>query len=117
MEAEVLRRTAELAQANRSLVREVEGHKHTEAELKQRTQALESEIEERKRMQLEIERTHRELVETSRLAGMTEIATNVLHNVGNSLNSVNVSATLVADSMRKSRTGQSGQSRGPAAGT
>jgi ligand-binding sensor domain-containing protein/signal transduction histidine kinase len=104
LEAEVLRRTGELAQANQSLVREVEGHTHTEAELKQRTQALESEIEERKRMQLEVERSHQELLEISRLAGMTEIATNVLHNVGNILNSVNVSATLAAESMRKSRT-------------
>jgi C4-dicarboxylate-specific signal transduction histidine kinase len=37
------------------------------------------------------------------MAGMTEIATNVLHNVGNILNSVNVSATLAADSVRKSK--------------
>lgn len=44
-----------------------------------------------------------ELQRTSRRAGMTEIATNVLHNVGNVLNSVNVSATLLADTIRKSR--------------
>ena len=54
-------------------------------------------------MQLEVERTHQELLETSRLAGMTEIATNVLHNVGNILNSVNVSATLVARQHQESR--------------
>lgn len=35
-------------------------------------------------------------VKTARAAGMSEIATSVLHNVGNVLNSVNVSATLVA---------------------
>ena len=34
---------------------------------------------------------------------MAEVATNVLHNVGNVLNSVNVSATIVAESLRKSR--------------
>jgi len=96
LEAEVLNRTAELARANGSLQHEVEGHKRAEAELK-------CEIEERKRMQVEVERTHQELVETSRLAGMTEIATNVLHNVGNILNSVNVSATLAAHSVKKSR--------------
>jgi signal transduction histidine kinase len=34
---------------------------------------------------------------------MAEIATNVLHNVGNVLNSVNVSAGMVAENVRKSR--------------
>ncbi|WP_224245038.1 ATP-binding protein [Hyalangium gracile] len=46
---------------------------------------------------------HRTLLETSRKAGMAEIATGVLHNVGNTLNSVNVSATLVAERLRGSR--------------
>ena len=32
-------------------------------------------------------------MDTSRQAGMAEVATSVLHNVGNVLNSVNVSAT------------------------
>jgi len=36
-----------------------------------------------------------QLIEASRRAGMAEVATTVLHNVGNVLNSVNVSATLV----------------------
>ncbi len=39
----------------------------------------------------------RELIETSRLAGMAEVATGVLHNIGNALNSVNTSATLAAE--------------------
>jgi signal transduction histidine kinase/streptogramin lyase len=47
------------------------------------------------------ERTH-ELLDATRRAGMAEIATNVLHNVGNVLNSVNVSASLVEDVVRKS---------------
>ncbi len=44
-----------------------------------------------------------QLRDASRQAGMAEIATNVLHNVGNALNSVNVSASLVSDSVKKSR--------------
>jgi signal transduction histidine kinase len=103
LEAEVQSRTAELARANASLQHEVEGHQRAEVQLQQRTQSLEREIEEGKRMQLEIERAHQELLETSRLAGMTEIATNVLHNVGNVLNSVNVSASLVMDSVQQSK--------------
>lgn len=46
----------------------------------------------------------RQLRDASRQAGMAEVATNVLHNVGNVLNSVNVSATLVADGLKRSRT-------------
>src|SRR5579859_3015008 len=44
-----------------------------------------------------------ELVDTARQAGMAEIATNVLHNVGNVLNSVNVSANLVGEKVRGSK--------------
>jgi C4-dicarboxylate-specific signal transduction histidine kinase len=37
------------------------------------------------------------------MQGMAEVATGVLHNVGNVLNSVNVSATLLMDELRGSR--------------
>jgi PAS domain S-box-containing protein len=46
---------------------------------------------------------HRTLVDVSRQAGMAEIAKGVLHNVGNTLNSVNISTTLVTEQLRKSR--------------
>jgi signal transduction histidine kinase len=42
-----------------------------------------------------------QLRDASRQAGMAEIATNVLHNVGNVLNSVNISASLVTDRVKK----------------
>ena len=51
-----------------------------------------------------LEKANRELREMSRKAGMAEIANNVLHNVGNALNSVNVSAGLIADRIRDSKT-------------
>jgi PAS domain S-box-containing protein len=41
------------------------------------------------------EEQHKQLVDASRLSGMAEVATNVLHNVGNVLTSVNVSAALI----------------------
>jgi signal transduction histidine kinase len=44
-----------------------------------------------------------QLHDVSRQAGMAEIATNVLHNVGNVLNSVNISASIVTDRVRKPR--------------
>jgi signal transduction histidine kinase len=43
-----------------------------------------------------------ELLQTARAAGMSEIATGVLHNVGNVLNSVNVSATLMSQQVAQS---------------
>jgi signal transduction histidine kinase len=43
------------------------------------------------------------LVTTARQAGMAEIANSVLHNVGNVLNSVNVSAELVCAKLRESK--------------
>jgi PAS domain S-box-containing protein len=58
---------------------------------------------ERKAREMELERVHKELVTASREAGMAEVATNVLHNVGNILNSVNISASLVAERLRQSK--------------
>ena len=51
----------------------------------------------------ELKEAQGELVSTARQAGMAEIANNVLHNVGNVLNSVNVSASLIAERMRNSK--------------
>jgi PAS domain S-box-containing protein len=51
-----------------------------------------------------LERAQRELVDASRLAGMAEVATGVLHNVGNVLNSLNVSATILANGLKQSKT-------------
>lgn len=56
-----------------------------------------------KQAEAERSRLHRQLLETSRQAGMAEVATGVLHNVGNVLNSVNVSATLVTERVRESK--------------
>ncbi len=52
-----------------------------------------------KKAEEKLEQTSRELVSASRAAGMAEVATNVLHNVGNVLNSVNVSATTISDGL------------------
>lgn len=51
----------------------------------------------------ELEEKNTELVRMSRNAGMAEIATNVLHNIGNMLNNVNVSATMINDTLSQSK--------------
>ncbi|HLH56071.1 MAG TPA: ATP-binding protein, partial [Verrucomicrobiae bacterium] len=86
---QVRQRTSELHE-------EIDHHRRTEAR-------LEAEIAERKRMESEVERSHQELITASRQAGMAEVATSVLHNVGNVLNSVNVSAGLVSEKIRNSK--------------
>ncbi|MEO8425834.1 MAG: PAS domain-containing protein [Verrucomicrobiota bacterium] len=65
--------------------------------------SIRADITERKKTEAELEATHQQLLETSRQAGMAEVASNVLHNVGNVLNSVNVSATVLIDSVKKSK--------------
>ena len=66
------------------------------AELDQRNTELETALTDVKQMQSQ-------LVEVAHRAGMTEIAAGVLHNVGNVLNSVNVSVSVLNDSVRTSK--------------
>jgi two-component system NtrC family sensor kinase len=69
-------------------------------ELQGSNATLEDRVQERTR---ELHEAQSELVTTARQAGMAEIANNVLHNVGNVLNSVNVSADLIGGRMRDSK--------------
>jgi PAS domain S-box-containing protein len=59
-------------------------------------------ITAQKLAQNQLDEAHHKLLDASRLAGMAEVATSVLHNVGNVLNSVNVSATMAAEHVRNS---------------
>lgn len=59
-------------------------------------------ITARKQAEEELAKTYKNLVEASRLAGMAEVATGVLHNVGNVLNSLNVSSNLVTETVQRS---------------
>ncbi|ACB73454.1 sensor histidine kinase [Opitutus terrae] len=88
-----------------SLEKEVAQRVRAEAELQAQKQALEKEIEERKRVEREVENVHRQLVEASHRAGQAEVASSVLHNIGNVLNSVNVSTSLIGDRVRNLRLG------------
>src|SRR5439155_8009197 len=51
----------------------------------------------------QLDKLNRQLIDTSRSAGMADVATGVLHNVGNVLNSVSVAATVVGDRLRRSK--------------
>ena len=58
-------------------------------------------ITERRRSELELERVHEQLRTSARIAGMAEVATSILHNIGNVLTSVNVSASVVTLSLKR----------------
>ena len=69
----------------------------------ERTRELQEQMAAKEKAHAELAEAQRSLIETSRLAGMAEVATGVLHNVGNVLNSVSVSAGLVGDRLRQSK--------------
>jgi signal transduction histidine kinase len=71
--------------------------------LNQMTADLERREAERKAAAAHAEEMQSELLSVSRMAGMAEIATGVLHNVGNVLNSLNVSVSMISDQVRSSR--------------
>jgi len=55
------------------------------------------------RMIQDLTETQRELVRSAHLAGMAEIAGNVLHNVGNTVNSIETSTFLMRQALRDNR--------------
>jgi len=64
---------------------------------------LETEITRRRQLELEMAGLREQCTLAARQAGMAEVATGALHNVGNVLNSINVSASLMDQRLRQSR--------------
>ncbi|MDI6402090.1 two-component regulator propeller domain-containing protein, partial [Balneolaceae bacterium ANBcel3] len=86
-------RVYNIARQNKLLEEEVRKQTRT---LHEKNQTLEKTLDE-------LNRTKDQLVEKAHKAGMADIATNVLHDVGNILNSVNVSASVLNKTIDKSR--------------
>lgn len=74
-----------------------------ERRVQERTSELQEQVREKEEAHGKLADAQQRLIELSRQSGMAEVATGVLHNVGNVLNSVNVSATIVANKVRQSR--------------
>jgi ligand-binding sensor domain-containing protein/signal transduction histidine kinase len=91
-------RTAALRRRNVQLERRIA---ERTAALAERSAALAERSTQLAKSYEELKQTQQELLETSRQAGMAEVATGVLHNIGNALNSVNTSATLAGERVRK----------------
>ncbi|MBL9134244.1 MAG: PAS domain S-box protein [Verrucomicrobiales bacterium] len=65
--------------------------------------AIAQDVTARKKAEADLAVANEQLIRSSRQAGMAEVATGVLHNVGNVLNSVNVSANLIRNKLVQSR--------------
>lgn len=67
------------------------------------TFGLSQDVTAEQEMKVQLEKAQRNVVDASRSAGMAEVATGVLHNVGNVLTSLNVSANVIAATLHKSK--------------
>ncbi len=101
-EAEKLleQKSLELYNANQELMA---ARDDMEARVEDRTQQLSDANEKLLEQMREREELSQQLIALSHEAGRAEVAVGVLHNVGNVLNSVNVSAELCATRLRNSR--------------
>lgn len=89
----------EIAQAAMGLAGAREGLRRARDELTESNVNLELRVVART---VELEAAHKKLLVAARRAGMAEVAIGVLHNIGNVLNSVNISVTLVDQTLRSS---------------
>ncbi|WP_224242188.1 ATP-binding protein [Hyalangium gracile] len=102
-------REDELGHLARAFQVMADGVQRREEALRQANDELEQRVRERTR---ELKEIHRRLVDSARQAGMAEIATNVLHTVGNVLNSVQTSVLMAKermDAMKLDRVGKLGE--------
>ncbi|HYO55578.1 ATP-binding protein [Archangium sp.] len=88
------RRQDELGQLAQAFCLMADEVQRREEALRQANEGLEQRVDERTR---ELKDVHRQLVQVARQTGRAEVATSVLHNVGNVLNSVHTSATLAKE--------------------
>jgi len=85
---------------NRHLESEIKERMRIEHELSDLNENLEEKVNERT---AELKELNDKIGGIARSAGMAEVASGVLHNVGNVLNSVNVSASVIREKIRNSK--------------
>lgn len=67
------------------------------------TFGVRKDVTRQQEMESALAQARRELLDASRSAGMAEIAGGILHNVGNVLNSLNVSAAVIGSGLRQAK--------------
>jgi sensor domain CHASE-containing protein len=89
--------------SHEQLKRQVKEITFSEKQLEATNKKLILEINERKQMEHKIEVLHKKLILAARQAGMADIASGVLHNVGNILNNVTTSVGVAKELIENSR--------------
>lgn len=84
---------------NKELGKEISERIEVERKLRELSETLEQRVEDRTK---KLEELNKVVAETSRLAGMAEVANGVIHNVGNVLNSINISSSVIRDGVQHS---------------
>ena len=90
----------ETEEINKDLEVEIRERTRIEDELQELNETLEDKVNERTS---ELKELNEKIGDIARNAGMAEVASGVLHNVGNVLNSVNVSASVIREQIRKTK--------------
>ena len=90
----------ETQEINEQLKKEIAQRVKLEADLVSLNQTLDNKVKERT---AELNELNEKIGTIARQAGMAEVASGMLHNVGNVLNSVNVSAVLINELRKKSK--------------
>lgn len=102
----------ELDRANSQLKEANSELEASKVKILQKNQELEAsntnlhvEMDQRKKAEAEKEKLYQQLMNASRQAGMADVASSVLHNVGNVLNSINVSTDTLLKTLKKPMVG------------
>lgn len=77
----------------------IEGYKTNQSEISNTVVLILIDIDARKQADITIDSLNKQLVMSARRAGMADVATSVLHNMGNILNSANVSINILSDQL------------------
>lgn len=88
-----------LSELNQTLEQKVE-ERTRDVEIK--NELLTEEIEQRKKLEADAEEMHNQLIVSARRAGMADIATSILHNIGNAVNTTNTSIFMLNEKIQKS---------------
>jgi len=99
----IARDITERKRAEQDLARYAQQLEQVNADLQAANAEADAARDRAEQARAELQAAQAKLIDASRQAGMAEVATGVLHNVGNVLNSVNVSARLVAEKVQQSR--------------
>ncbi len=85
-----------------SVIQDITIKKALENELHSSYESLEEEVHEREKIELALKNSQKASLSSAHQAGMAEIATEVLHNIGNILNSLNIGVEAIQKTINNS---------------